>query len=351
MKSLKIFTLLVLRLLFISQAAAQDFLAYFNGNQDSLVAAASQLIEMPDPVFPPIDLVQMGEVVLENADSQKTPKAHEHYFTVRDQAKIFAWEFSKKSPYTFVLVHGVKSTADDYVATATLLQEATGAEVYALDLRGHGRSEGKSGDVDYIGQYADDVADVIAAIRMKKPDGKIILAGHSMGGGVALRYPMDKTRAKIDGFLLFAPLLGHNSPAFPQAQANEQTPGVEAYMQIHIPRIIGLKMLNAINRHEHDDLPVLFFNLPEHTPLRQYTYRANMSMAPDNYAAGLQAVDTPMLVLVGSKDEAFVAAALQKAVLENSKGEVQIIEGATHKDITCHPQASQRIAEWFSKLP
>lgn len=65
-------------------------------------------------------------------------------------------------------------------------QEATQAEVFAIDLRGHGKSDGKDGDVDYINQYADDLADIVSAIRKQKPKGKIIIAGHSMGGGVAL---------------------------------------------------------------------------------------------------------------------------------------------------------------------
>lgn len=37
--------------------------------------------------------------------------------------------------------------------------------------------------------------------------------------------------------------------------------------------------------------PVLFFNLPETVPLRKYSYRANMSMTPDDYVAGLKAVN------------------------------------------------------------
>lgn len=67
-----------------------------------------------------------------------------------------------------------------YNKTAGLLQEATQAEVYAIDLRGHGRSDRNSGDVDYINQYVDDLGDIIKEIRKEKPSGKIIIAGHSM---------------------------------------------------------------------------------------------------------------------------------------------------------------------------
>jgi len=73
-------------------------------------------------------------------------------------------------------------------------------------------------------------------------------------------------------------------------------------------------------------------------------------MAPDNYIDGLKSVKVPLLVLVGDKDEAFVAEEQQKAVLENSKGEVKIIEGATHNGLRLNQKAFQLITKWFSKL-
>jgi len=35
----------------------------------------------------------------------------------------------------------------------------------ALDCRGHGQSNGAMGDVDYIDQYIDDLADVISIVK------------------------------------------------------------------------------------------------------------------------------------------------------------------------------------------
>jgi pimeloyl-ACP methyl ester carboxylesterase len=108
-------------------------------------------------------------------------------------------------------------------------------------------------------------------------------------------------------------------------------------------------MLNETGNHEQDHLPALFFNLPGTIPMRKYSYRANMSMAPDDYAAGLQAVNKPMVILAGSKDEVFSAVSLQKAIMENSNGEVYIVEGATHNGIRHHMKSFKYIAQWFSK--
>ena len=229
------------------------------------------------------------------------------------------------------------------------MQEATQAEVFAIDLRGHGKSEGKAGDVDYINQYTDDLADIIKNIRKQKPKGKIIIAGHSMGGGIVLNYAIQKNKTKIDGYLFFAPLLGHNSPAMQQTPPTE-TNEVEPFMKIHFTRIIGLKMFNEIGNHSLDSLPVLFFNLPETMPLRAYSHRANLSIAPEDYKEGLKSINVPTLILIGSKDEAFNAEATKKAVSENRKANIQIIEGLTHNGIRHSPQAYQFIKKWFLAL-
>ena len=348
MKRLKVIIIFAISLIAVSTVSAQDLLnTYFNGNKDSLVAAATNLINMPNPTFSQFKSDQINTTA--SSDNEPTNNATDYYFSIRDNHKIFAYKFTNKSPNTIILIHGVKSSAINYQKTAQMLQQATQAEVYALDLRGHGKSEGKPGDVDYINQYADDLANIVSSIRKNKPNGKIIIAGHSMGGGIALRYSMENSNDKVDGFLLFAPLLGNNSPAFQKEEASNND-STEAFMKIHIARIIGLKMLNEINRHDNDSLPDLFFNLPIGTPLREYSYRANASMAPDYYIDGLKSVKVPLLVLVGDKDEAFVAEEQQKAVLENSKGEVKIIEGATHNGLRLNQKAFQLITKWFSKL-
>lgn len=195
------------------------------------------------------------------------------------------------------------------------------------------------------------IEDLIKLIRVEKPNGKVIIAGHSMGGGISLLYANKNQTTNADGFILFAPLIGHNSPAFPKQAANDDgKSSKEEFMKINIPRIIGLKMMNEINKHEQDNLPVLHFNLPKGTPLRQYTYRANMSMAPENYIDGLKSVKAPLLVIIGDKDEAFVAEEQRLAVTKNTAGEVKIIENESHEGICTNANALKEVKMWFDRL-
>lgn len=351
MKNFKFYAFLTFLFLGCTSVSAQSMLdLYFGGNKDSLTNEATKLIHIPEPTFKPITQpTGLNPEAIADMGFEQVYKSETRYFTVRDNKRIFAYKFPNRSENTIVLIHGVASSAYLYNKTAGLLQEATQAEIYAIDLRGHGQSDGNSGDVDYINQYVDDLADIIKEIRKEKPNGKIIIAGHSMGGGVALRYAMEKQYEQPDGFLLFAPLIGHNSPAFSQGQTTENK-AEEPFMKIHIERIIGLTMLNEIGNHDYDSLPVLFFNLPEAVPLRKYSYRANKSTTPDDYVAGLKAVDKPMLVLMGSEDEAFSASATKEAVLKNSNGGIQIIDKTSHNGVRHNAQSFIFIRDWFSKL-
>src|SRR3546814_16323875 len=58
--------------------------------------------------------------------------------------------------------------------------------VYALDIRGHGQSGPLRGDIAYVGQLEDDLADFLAASRIDHPAAQWTLIGFSSGGGFTL---------------------------------------------------------------------------------------------------------------------------------------------------------------------
>ena len=311
-----------------------------------IAAEAFKLITQPDPTFKPFQAPPMDSTQMADMGFEQVYKSEPSPFVMRDGKKLFAQTFSGSANTTIILLHGILSGSYTMNKCAGLIREATGASVIVLDLRGHGQSDGTPGDVDYIGQYADDVVDVIEAIKKDNPNGKIIIAGHSMGGGIALQYAMKKDAPKVNGYLLFSPLLGDNSPTLPKPSTTTDTTSAP-FMKIHIERIIGLYLYNSIGVHQYDSLPVLFFNLPKEMPLHQYTYRSNKSMSPADYAAGLKSVKAPLLVLVGSKDEAFVANEFKPAVENNSKGKVVVIEGASHNGIRFSKEAMNNVKTWF----
>ena len=63
-----------------------------------------------------------------------------------------------------------------------------GYAVYALDHRGHGRSDGARVQVDHFTDYITDLKTFFDIVHKENPDKKIFLVGHSMGSGISLVY-------------------------------------------------------------------------------------------------------------------------------------------------------------------
>lgn len=298
------------------------------------------LIHKAEPVF------RSPASERKDSNTYKTYPYRSQVFTARDGNSLFTYHFARKGSKVIVLLlHGVLSSADKLNYTAGMLRETLQTDVYTLDHRGHGRSGGQPGDVSYTGQYEDDIADVVSQLRRRYPHHKIVLAGHSMGGGIALRYALKQDAPQIDAYLLFAPLLGPTAPTIRMTPPSAGQQG-ESFLKIHLSRIFGLKMLNSIGQHQYDSLRVLFFHVPASARVSSYSYRANESMCPADYKAAFTAISQPLLVLVGSQDEAFVPTAFEPAVKNSSQGITFVIEGATHNSVRHDRASMKRIKEW-----
>ena len=313
--------------------------------------AALVMVFWPAPKFahPLADVTANSAQVVTPANANA--EARTEGFRMRDGALLQGRQFASNAPVTVLFLHGVMSSSEEYVETCRQLHESTGAEVIALDLRGHGKSEGKPGDIRYIGQYEDDVADVIAALRLQKPGSRIILAGHSMGGGITMRYAATHEAPAADAYLLFAPHLGFKSTTTrtepPQGHASED----EAPLKLHLPRTIGLVMLNAAGVRWLNGFDTLFFNVPAQYPIHAYTFRAMVSMTPEDHVVAMTADAKPLLVIVGRNDEAFHADRYASVVSLHQHGETVVIEGETHDSIVHSSVALRTAAEWIRNVP
>lgn len=320
-------------------------------SQDSIntVEEALKLINMPEPTFKPYVPVLMDSAQFADIGFDQVYESEPCKYVLRDGGYLFAQKYPSNSKTTIILLHGVLSSSYTYNKMSGLLRDAADAQVISIDLRGHGQSSGRPGDVDYIDQYTDDLADVLSKVKEESPNNKIVMAGHSMGGGIILRYVQRKELPKVDAYLLFAPSLGHNAPTL-RTSTQENSNGNEAFLKIHISRIMGLYMLNTLGIHSYDSLNVLFFNLPNEVPLRKYSYRSNMSNAPADYKEGLRAIDKPLLVIVGSNDEAYIANEFEPAIKSYNTGKVVLIEGATHNGIRHNMEAMKAVKQWIKGL-
>jgi len=106
-----------------------------------------------------------------------------------------------------LVVHGLGEHAGRYAQFAEAMT-ASGVSTYALDLRGHGISEGRRGHVNRFHILLQDldrfVREVSGLVDARLP---MFLLGHSMGGLIALRY-LEEYDAPLHGAIIVAPWLG-----------------------------------------------------------------------------------------------------------------------------------------------
>lgn len=105
------------------------------------------------------------------------------------------------------LIHGLGEHCGRYAPMAQYLA-GHGITTAAIDLRGHGQSDGKRGVTKTITPLYGDISALLEMSAGKYPDLPHILMGHSMGGGLVLGYCEKTNRPNLAGVVAQAPLIG-----------------------------------------------------------------------------------------------------------------------------------------------
>ena len=131
-------------------------------------------------------------------------KHQESSFQGRKNLRIYrqSW-LPARTRAAVVLVHGLGEHSGRYARVAEELVAADCA-VYALDHRGHGKSEGPRALIDRFAHAVDDIDQLVDIARREQRGKPLFLLGHSMGGALALSYTL-KHSAKLSGLILSAP--------------------------------------------------------------------------------------------------------------------------------------------------
>ena len=127
------------------------------------------------------------------------------HFQARDGASLQYYAYPAEPDKVAVLVHGTAGPGSSMHALAEALRSA-GVTAYVLDIRGHGGS-GRRGDIDYIGQLDDDLADFVAQLGPAKSGETRTLVGFSGGAGFSIRFAGGPHGQLFDRYVFLAPIL------------------------------------------------------------------------------------------------------------------------------------------------
>ncbi|MGB0960535.1 MAG: alpha/beta hydrolase [Halocynthiibacter sp.] len=271
-------------------------------------------------------------------------------YTPRDGTALPVWHSpaqSKDAPLVIV-IHGSGWHGGGYLGLAQGLAAAGDFEMLVPDLRGHGLNPTPRGDVSYIGQFEDDLADLITDFNADNRD--VIMIGHSSGGGLVIRFAGGPHGALLSKAVLLAPFLKHNAPTM-----REKSGG---WAHALTGRIIGLSMLNTLNITALNSMTILQFNFPRaildgaegHTATLTYSYRLNTSFAPRNAYLDDIAKLPEFLLLVGEKDDAFYPEAFEPVMADvTANGTYQILANADHLGLINDLAAQAAILAFLAK--
>jgi non-heme chloroperoxidase len=217
-------------------------------------------------------------------------------FQARDGASLQYYAYPAATDKIAVLVHGSAFPATSMHALAEALR-AAGVTTYVPDIRGHGGS-GRRGDIDYVGQIDDDLADFVAQLGPARSGEIRTLVGFSAGGGFTVRFAGGRYGLLFDRYVFLSPIL----PGSPTLR-----PRSGGWVSVSVPRVATIAALDRLGLHWFDGLPVLSYAVsPELSQwvTASYSYRLTMNFgAGSQYETYLRNIRRPAALLVGDADE------------------------------------------------
>lgn len=131
---------------------------------------------------------------------------NENVHIADDGAEIFWQEWLPESDprAVMILVHGLGEHSTRYAHLAQRFTDA-GIAVFALDNRGHGKTPGTRGVMDFD-KVVTDIGERLEEVRERYPDAPVIVFGHSLGGLLTMTYTV-RNRPAITAQIASAPAL------------------------------------------------------------------------------------------------------------------------------------------------
>lgn len=220
---------------------------------------------------------------------------NEEMIAGKDGLKLFvrSWHPTGEARAVVVLVHGLKAHGGLFDWAGAKLAE-DGLAAYAVDLRGHGRSEGER---LYVEKFADYVADVDAAVQLARsrwPGVPVFVLGHSAGGVVSSAYALEH-QGELAGFI---------SESFAQ-----EVPAPDALLAAvkALSRVAPRARVYAL-KNEHFSRDPAFVERMNHDPLIEsdrYPAQtvAEIRRAEQRLAKSFPRMELPVLILHGTRDK------------------------------------------------
>ena len=222
---------------------------------------------------------------------------------------------------------------------------ARGMATYAVDLRGHGKSDGQRGHVDAWSQWTDDIASFVDHVKSQSP-GEVIPVGHSFGGAAMLSTALAGKLKGSRRFIVSSPALKLKAtvPAWKASLGD--------FTSRFVPRIA---LTNEVDPGTISRIPEVvdaYRNDPlVHNMISSRMYTEWMRATHDILERA-DRIDIPFLILAGSADQLIDASGSEQLHAKAaSHSTLHVLPGRYHEPFNDldSDEVFDIIAEWVKK--
>ncbi|WEK47814.1 MAG: lysophospholipase [Candidatus Andeanibacterium colombiense] len=217
-------------------------------------------------------------------------------FQSSDGLKIFYRSWAAEGPPKAVIVinHGFNSHSGQYIPVAEQFSKA-GFAVFALDMRGRGKSEGKRFFVNDVKEHTGDLHHMILLAKADYPELPVFLLGHSAGGVVSATYVLEH-QDELAGFVCEDFAFKIPAPDFALAAIK--------FLGRIFPNLPILKLKMQDFTRDPEAVARLLADPLTKNETQPATTVAALARADDHLKVSFGQITLPLLILHGTADKA-----------------------------------------------
>ncbi|MGU7782705.1 alpha/beta hydrolase [Burkholderia sp. PU8-34] len=262
------------------------------------------------------------------------PLAYRHYRSLTSRRVV-------------ILVHGAGCFGDQMQVIARHLSRSDLADVYTLDMRGHGLSPGRPGHaVDEPRQMVSDLGNVVDFVVRRHGESAIVLGGHSAGGGLVLAVSRSPLNRLISAYMFLAPFVGLGSPV--------DRPYFGGWVRLRGLRLRALSVMSALGVTGFNGSTVIDFapaaQLLDNRYVAGWSFNTTLGFGPGLWREQPVPIDRniPVLVASGTADQCFVSSLYPQVFRTIAPhAEIHSLSSIGHWDILVDPKTLIAVECWL----
>jgi acylglycerol lipase len=242
---------------------------------------------------------------------------------------------------TFAVVHGLGEHSGRYARFAEGMAKH-GMSTYALDLRGHGESDGQRGHVDAWSQWIDDVSAFVKRVE-GLAGAEVVPLGHSFGGAALLSTVLAGKLANSKRFVVSSPALKL------KLQAPAWKTAVAPFASKIVPRLAMDNEVDPASVSRISEVVAAYRGDPRvHSRITSRMYTEWQNATVDIFARAGQ-ITKPFLILAGTADPLIDPEGSRLLhELTPSLSQLNLLEGRYHEPFNDlgSDEVFQLVADW-----